>query len=154
MLGRLARWLRILGVDAIYLETESDEEILGTLRRGDTLFTRDKALARRAEAKGVVAVRLPETFEEQLLTAARVLGLKLEVDMEKTRCPLCGGRLRRAERAEVHGRVPEAVEKTYEEFYVCERCGHIYWVGTHMREIESTLRRIRGMRHGVQAHPR
>jgi len=145
MLGKLARWLRILGVDAIYVGGLADAEILARLGPGDVLFTRDKALARRAAARGALAVTLPERFEEALAAAAEVLGIELEVDMGRTRCPLCGGRLRVAEREEVEGRVPEEVSAAYEVFYVCERCGHIYWVGTHMREIEATLRRIRGV---------
>lgn len=144
MLGRLARWLRILGVDAIYVGNLDDDKILERLEPGDVLFTRDKSLARRASARGVDAVVLPERFEEALAEAARKLEIPLYVDMSRTRCPLCGGRLRRISRSGVRGRVPEHVLETYETFYVCERCGHIYWVGTHMREIEATLRRIRG----------
>ena len=50
MLGRLAKWLRILGFDVLYSNDSRDEELLETCKsEGRVLLTRDTELARRAD---------------------------------------------------------------------------------------------------------
>jgi len=150
MLGKLARWLRMLGVPALYRSSWSDEELLAALGEpGSLLLTRDKGLARRAARAGLSALLLPQARVEDLLAIVlQVLGVEARFDQERALCPLCGSPLRRAGPDEVAGRVPERVAGAYSEFYVCTGCGQVYWMGSHMRQIESTLERVRRIVHG------
>jgi len=142
MLGDLAKWLRILGRSTFYDPHAGDEELLGVARaHGAVLVTRDRELCLRAGAEGVVCVYLGGAgLGEALAELGRRFGLRLEVDLSRTRCALCNGALRRARREEVAGRVPEGVIERYEAFLVCERCGHVYWPGSHLRRMREFLR--------------
>lgn len=150
MLGKLARWLRMLGVPALYRSSWSDEELLAALGEpGSLLLTRDKGLARRAARAGLSVLLLPQARVEDLLAIVLpVLGVEARFDQGRALCPLCGSPLRRAGPGEVAGRVPERVAGAYSEFYVCTGCGQVYWMGSHMRQIESTLERVRRIVHG------
>ena len=60
MLGKLARWLRMLGVPALYRSSWDDEELLRVLAEPSSLLlTRDKDLARRAAKAGGSVLLLP-----------------------------------------------------------------------------------------------
>jgi len=150
MLGKLARWLRMLGVPALYRSSWDDEELLRVLAEPSSLLlTRDKDLARRAAKAGGSVLLLPQAQVEDLLAIVLpALGVEARFDQERALCPLCGSPLRRVDPGEVAGRVPERVAGTYSEFYVCAECGQVYWKGSHMRQIESTLEKVRWIVHG------
>ncbi|MBP8685912.1 MAG: hypothetical protein KBH31_03520, partial [Methanomassiliicoccales archaeon] len=86
MLGSLARWLRIMGYDALYVRDASDADMLARLVGNDrTLLTRDRQLADRAGGRGLY---LEEgELEGQLLTVVERFGLSTEGRM--ARCSAC-----------------------------------------------------------------
>jgi hypothetical protein len=134
MLGRLARWLRILGYDTLYDAAWDDPHLVRLARAQDrVLLTRDTELARR---RGVRVVLVEgETLEAQLDFLRRALHIRARLDMG--RCPVCNGQLQAVEKKSVRERVPPYVYATQDAFRVCAGCGRIYWRGTHwerMRE--------------------
>lgn len=145
MLGDLAKWLRILGRSTFYEPYARDEYLLKVAREhGAILVTRDRRLAEVAAAEGVRAVYLGGVeLSEALAELGRRFGVRLEVDLSDTRCPLCNGRLRAASKQEVEGRLPEGVAESYDFFLVCERCSHVYWPGSHLKRMLEFLRRVR-----------
>lgn len=145
MLGDVAKWLRILGVSTFYEPYAEDEELLSVAKRsGAVLLTRDRDLCSRAAAEGVEAFYVGGlSLEEALAALSERYGVRLAIDLSDTRCPLCNGKLRRAEKGEVEGRIPESVLDSYSLFLVCESCGHVYWPGSHLRRMRSFLRRVR-----------
>ncbi len=147
MLGDLARWLRILGYDTVYARGMPDSRIVKLASEEDRiLVTRDRGLYIRAVRKGVKAVLVRgRDIVERLAFLSRQLGIRLYVDPDETRCPLCNGPLARVSRDYVRGRVPPRVYELYNEFWVCQRCGQIYWRGGHWRGIEETLERARAL---------
>ena len=127
MLGRLARWLRLLGHDTLYAETGDDELLqLGETRR---LLTRDIELARR----GGVPVIEADELRAQLLEVAPPPARSF------TRCTACNGELRAATSAEATHAPPRARE-AHSEFRACDACGQLYWPGTHFERIRDSLR--------------
>lgn len=150
MLGRLSRWLRILGVKTIYLKDKSDEEIKNIVKnKSSLLITRDKALAKVLERDGMPVLLVPQGgFEYVLAYVCEKLGVEPKMDLDKTLCPLCGGKLKKIAKEELRGRVPSKVFYTYTRFYICEKCGHIYWLGTHIKEMEKTLDKVRRIVYG------
>lgn len=151
MLGDLAKWLRILGESTYYDPYAGDEELIEVARRsGAVLLSRDRGLCARAAEEGVEALYVGGlSLEEALAALSERYGVRLEIDLSSTRCPLCNGRLRRAERREVEGRVPPGVLERYGLFLVCDACGHVYWPGTHLRRMEAFLRGVRARRRTV-----
>lgn len=139
MLGSLARWLRIMGYDAIYHKDQTDTEIVNTaVREGRYLLTRDRELALRAGELGIY-VEGDEVLD-QLTQVSRELGLAS--DETRTRCTLCNGELEKVPPVEVEDEVPEGALESNDEFYRCRSCGKIYWKGSHWEDIRSRLDQV------------
>jgi len=136
MLGRLARWLRLYGYDTLY-GVEEDGEILRVARDGErVIITRDSGLSRRAKSLGLEVILLGSNSLEGQIRELEEHGIEFgELSPASARCPKCNGPLRRASGEEVRGKVPEAVYQKYDEFYICEKCGQIYWPGRQWREM-------------------
>jgi uncharacterized protein len=142
MLGHLARWLRLMGWDTEYAGSVlSDEEILAELKaRPRVLLTRDIALHGRAVRQGARAVLVAEApLVDELLQTLREGGVPSEPARWFTRCTTCNGLLRPATATEMASRVPERVRMERQAFQACERCGQVYWEGTHVEPIRATL---------------
>ncbi|OYT52334.1 hypothetical protein B6U66_02280 [Candidatus Bathyarchaeota archaeon ex4484_135] len=145
MLGKLARWLRLLGYDAEYGRDASDDELLERARSEDRLLlTSDVELFRRALHSGVKAFLVKgSTEEERLAQLASKLGVKLEVDLKRSRCPKCNSPVVEVPKEAVRGLVPEGSWSRYDRFWRCTGCGQVYWQGSHWANIEAVLSRAR-----------
>lgn len=144
MLGRLARWLRLYGYDTIYGVEEDDEIIRMALEEGRIVLTRDQDLAGRAEKLGVRVILLGSNdFEEQVGELKRRGVTFRELFPANARCPKCNGPIEEVPKEAVKGKVPESVYERYDEFYVCERCGQVYWPGRQWREMLKIDRKLR-----------
>ncbi len=140
MLGRLAKWLRVLGYDTAYLADTDNFAVMRLARAEDRLIlTRDCDLAGR---RGVRALLIDSAvLEEQLQQVWSVVGPPPEPS--HSRCPVCNQPLVEAKRATVAARVPPYVRRTQRRFSLCVACDRIYWQGTHwqgMRELIMGLR--------------
>ncbi len=144
MLGSLARWLRMLGYDTVYAKGWHDSRILDeAAATGRIIVTRDRGLYRRALRRGIEAVFVSDDIAEALAKLGATYGIRLEIDPDRSRCPLCNTPLKRIEKSEVKGRVPPRVYEAYNEFWICPRCGQVYWRGGHWRGINETLEEAR-----------
>jgi len=147
MLGNVARWLRILGYDTLYKKDYKDWEILSIAEEEKrVIVTRDHSLHRKAINRGCKSIYLShDDMAERLAWIAYVVGIRLYVDLEKSRCPICNGDLRKTGKNEVKDRVPDRVYQLYSDFWVCKRCGKVYWLGSHWVKIEDILEKARAM---------
>lgn len=137
MLGRLAKWLRLLGFDTLYVKDTSDLEVLRTARgQRRTILTRDTHFE-RLKGLGECLIIKSEKTAEQLAEVTGAFGIG---GAGKARCPECNGPLRDVgEKAEVEGLVPEYVLRRHRSFMKCTDCGKPYWEGSHYRRIRKTL---------------
>ena len=139
MLGRLAKWLRLMGYDTLYPAAADDRELVRIARaEGRILLTRDQELAHR---KGLRTLLIKsDRLEEQL---GQLLE-ELEMDSENLppRCPLCNTALEAISRSEAEARVPAYVYSTHEEFTRCPSCDKIYWRGTHWQRMLELMGRV------------
>jgi len=144
MLGRLARWLRLYGHDTLYGVEDDDEIIRVALSEGRVILTRDSGLAERAKKLGAEAFLLRSNSLEGQVGELKRLGVEFkELFPANARCPKCNGPMRRASKEEVKGRVPAKVYEKYDEFYVCEDCGQVYWPGRQWREMLKIDKKLR-----------
>jgi uncharacterized protein with PIN domain len=128
MLGRLARWLRLLGYDAVYLPQADDHQLVRLARAEDrVLLTRDMELARRRGVRSVLIES--EQVEAQLEQLYRSLDLSAREAF--SRCGECNVPLEALSREEARVRVPPYVFQTQDQFRMCPRCRRVYWRGTH-----------------------
>lgn len=143
--GKLAKWLRILGYDTLFLNPVEDDELLQVARLEDrVLVTRDRALvARRMVRRGLVRALLVQSDQWQDQLRQVVLGLELELPAEGfSRCLRCNVALAPQEREQVRDRVPPYVFSTQQVFKECPQCGRIYWRGTHWEHVREALRSV------------
>ena len=140
----MARWLRAAGYDALWLPELADAEIVKKahdLQR--TLLTTDSLMMqRRLLRDGIVpGLWLPPTLtkEEQLALVFR----ELELPRLAPRCMTCGGELRRAAKEAVRERIPPKTARWLDEYFVCARCGRLFWHGTHWQRIQARLAAVK-----------
>lgn len=130
MLGVLARRLRWLGYDAEYRRDLADAEMIRiALQEGRVSITRDRALAgRKAWAGSQGSFYLAsEDLDEQVKAIISRFG----PPSGPSRCTVCNGEMAPLDLAQAAALVPPYVAATQTEFRRCERCGRIYWPGTH-----------------------
>lgn len=141
MLGKLTRWLRILGHNVKYSNKLDDNQLLTIAKKEERiLLTRDLELYQQAASKGVNSFYLEGTNEaERLAQLAKRFHIKLEVDMSTSRCPKCNTRVQSVEKEKVVGKVEKSTFAYYNEFWQCPKCGQIYWQGAHWTRIRKTL---------------
>ncbi len=144
MLGKLTRWLRMMGYEATYLNNYGDRDLLTIAKRESlTLLTSDQELYRTAVGRGADAFLVEgRTEAERLAALAERYKLDLRIDTRISRCPVCGALLKETPNSEVNGLVPPATFKVYQTFWVCSNpeCHKVYWQGSHWKKIEQTLR--------------
>ena len=141
MLGRLARWLRILGHDVVYLRKVEDSELVElAAREGRVLLTRDTRLVQRRAARGALLIH-SHLLEEQLRQMVRWNRDALLAPQLCRRCLECNQETIAVEKAALRGRVPAYVFETQSRFTTCPACGRIYWRATHVRDMLRRLRR-------------
>ena len=141
MLGKLTRWLRMLGRDVVYTGSTNDSElILKAKNENRTLLTRDVQLYQQAIAKGAEAFLLESPNQiANLAQTVKRFKFSLEINPERSRCPKCNTKIKPIQKVEAEGKVPEKTLVHYDEFWRCPNCGQVYWRGAHWREIEKTL---------------
>jgi uncharacterized protein with PIN domain len=139
MLGRLARWLRILGYDTRYEAHIDDAELVRrALQEKRVILTRDRALPEEFRVSALVLVEA-ERPAEQLRELVRRFQLDPEAKLF-TRCSRCNANLEPVARDEIAGRVPQRVLRDQPRFKSCPNCGRIYWEGTHVERIRRAIR--------------
>lgn len=156
MLGRLARELRLLGMDVEYLRGVGGMQAYRQARgKGRILLTRSKRLAKlpgtkyleaadlhgqvaevRGEAvTGVGSQERPVTFQEgkQFSSPAPV--------RQAARCFACNEPLTRITREQARPSVPFFIYQIHHEFTRCARCKRVYWPGSHARNMQESRER-------------
>lgn len=116
MLGKLSRWLRMLGYETTYTNDVNDSELL-TIAKHDslTLLTSDEELYRTAMARNVDSFYVQgRTEPERLAALAERYGLTLQIDTSASRCPVCGSNIREVQREDVEKSVPPQLLKCTE----------------------------------------
>jgi len=141
MLGKLARWLRMLGHDVTYNVHLEDRELLEIAKLEQRiLLTRDKELYKRAATRGLDTFYVEgKTEVERLAKIAERYGLLLEIDMDKSRCPICNTPLKSIQKEQIEAQLKPNTAHYYEQFWRCPNCGQIYWQGAHWKQITNTL---------------
>lgn len=143
MLGRVAKWLVMLGYDAEFAGKvqEGDFDMAYRARsEGRVLLTRD---TRIPPFSGLTTLVLREQrFEDQVRRVFKECGLKVEPARLFTRCTECNVAVESVPREEALPEVPPKVKTLETRFFRCPRCRRLYWSGTH---VSNTLAKLKQM---------
>jgi uncharacterized protein with PIN domain len=152
MLGKLTRWLRMLGQDVVYTGSMDDKELIQKAKKEKrVLLTRDRELYQQTIGKGAEAFLVEgETEAEKLANLAKRFKFQLQIDVKVSRCSKCNTRIKSVSKADVMNKIPKTTSSHYDEFWQCPECGQVYWQGAHWKRIEKTLTEAKKGRVGKQ----
>lgn len=138
-LGRLARWLRLLGHDTEQAPTGTPrwDVLIRAMQEERTVLTRDRRYGRHPYAHVVVE---HDHLREQLAQVISACRLKLEEERWFTRCVKCNRELEEVPRERVLAEVPEHVGETTPAFFQCPACRQLFWEGSHVERVQKFLR--------------
>ncbi|MCP4410124.1 MAG: Mut7-C ubiquitin/RNAse domain-containing protein [Gammaproteobacteria bacterium] len=129
-LGRLARYLRLLGFDCLYRNDYSDREVASIAdEKQRTVLTRDRALLQhRIITHGY--------FVREVRPRLQVKEILFRFDLYRlvdpfSRCIRCNGTLQAVDKQAIEDQLEPKTKKYYDRFRICSICGQIYWQGSH-----------------------
>lgn len=136
-LGRLAKWLRIMGFDTQYMHDWNERMIAKALSEDRIILTRKQKMLSK---KNVLFIKSDHT-RDQLIQLNKIFDL-LPKTQWFTRCNVCNEPLLCVNPDDVKGLVPEYVFTTQKMFAKCPKCLRIYWKGTHPEKSRKTINNL------------
>jgi len=143
--GKLAKWLRMMGYDTLFFNGSDDSGMIATARAENrVILTRDtQIMKRRLVTSGQLKVILLKTDQHEQQICQVVEALKLDSRFKPfTVCLECNQPLVERKKEEVKERVPPYVFKTQDQYMECPACHRIYWRGTHWQAMTKRLNKL------------
>ncbi len=145
-LGKLAKYLRMLGFDTLYQNKMDDPElamISNNTKR--ILLTRDRGLLMRRIVERGLFIRNNDPYD-QCLEVIEKLDL-WDTIHPFSRCMVCNQKINTIEISqpefkEIEGLIPTKVKKWYTEYYYCKSCHKVYWKGSHFDRMNEFIEQL------------
>ena len=143
--GKLAKWLRIIGYDALLFTEQDDGEMVKlALAQNRVILTKDTQIMRR---RLVTSGRLKAILIEDDDSKAQLQQIVEDLDLDYqfrpfSICPECNQNLVERDKEEVRDLVPPYVFETQSLYMECPSCRRIYWRGTHWQAMIQELERF------------
>ena len=146
MLGKLAKWMRIMGCDVEYFRSITDKELAErAYASGRIILTRDTLLIRRRKVKGNHFFVIGDSYKDQIRQVVKHFSID-PYSQILTRCIICNEPLVNIDKASIASKVPAYVYETQNTFETCPSCKRIYWNATHkermVKQLEEILKEI------------
>ena len=139
-LGKLAKYLRLMGIDTLYFPHIEDTELIKMANNEHrTILTRDHSLSQRKHAPAFF-LEATDT-ENQLKTLINYYSLK-DHPAHFRRCIVCNTPLQVIEKEYIMDSLPPKVKKYFNYFEYCPNCDRVYWQGDHYRHMMAFLEPI------------
>jgi uncharacterized protein len=140
-LGKLSKFLRMLGIDAHYDKDITPPELIQlSLLQNRIILTKNRGLLKNRFITRRYRVR-SEDSNQQLAEVLSYFDLKGKFAL-MSRCLKCNHLVSPVSKDCIRGRVPDAVWNLHETFAICEGCGRIYWMGSHYASMLERISRI------------
>lgn len=137
--GRLAKWLRILGFDT-WFEPDMPAGSFSGLEPDRILLTRRGSNRLQDRSDHPCVVIQSDHYRHQLLEVIRAVGMTADCIQPFSRCIRCNAATAAADKSDLQEKVPDYVWETHDVFSICPACRRVYWKGSH---IERSMERIR-----------
>ena len=141
MLGKLAKWLKILGFDALFFNKIEDDDLLSRARKEKRiLLTRDTGLIEKAKDVDTLFLE-SEEWRDQVKQVLDKFSLWERVNPH-TRCIDCNVKLKDLPKKNAKNLVTPFVYKHADSFALCSGCGRVFWRGTHFKDMEFKIEEL------------
>ena len=142
MLGKLARWMRVMGCDVEYFPEITDRALSDRAQRDNRIIlTRDTRLIQQKINRDNAFLVIGDHYQDQLRQVADAFDIDPFRDL-LSRCLRCNLLLVSIEKNSLAGKVPPYVFETQDRFETCPRCQKIYWKATHVEHMVGRLQNI------------
>ena len=132
MLGKSAKYLRMLGYDTIYPVPDEDEEILKIAsNQNRIIITRSKNLFEKQTQHRRVILISTNRFQDNFKEIIKKLGIELDRNKLFSRCLECNNPIQNIAKTKVEDQLPPKVKEHFNKFTICHHCNKIYWKGGH-----------------------
>lgn len=144
-LGKLARWLKVIGQDVYYKNRLEDYNLMRIAEEESRIIlTRDTRLLKKLDEKGIAYFFVSENYPAlQLKELVEHFKESIRIRIF-TRCTDCNVLLEEVSPEEVKEMVPPFVFRTQKVFRRCPGCGKVFWRGTHRPQVDIQLRSVLG----------
>jgi uncharacterized protein len=143
--GKLVKWLRMLGYDAVFFEGGDDSEmVFAALAQNRIIVTRDTGIIKRrlitsGRVRAVLLTsEIPRVQVNEIFHALDIGGCIAPF----TRCMECNSLLEERKKEEIREKIPPYVYKTQDKYMECPDCRRIYWKGTHWQAMINRLNNL------------
>lgn len=140
-MGKLTKWLRILGFDTIFDSGARGVEFFRSASPDRVLLTRTGRVEKELRSDRLIFVQADDC-RQQLLEVIRCLEIQPEDIRPFTRCIECNDIIESVEKPSVRDMVPDYVYGSHEHFRRCPRCGKVFWPGSHADRAMDRIRRL------------
>lgn len=141
-LGKLTRYLRMMGFDVLYKNNLCDDDIVNISKNEKrTILTRDVGILKRTEVTHGYFIRNTDV-EKQVIEVIKRFDLQKEIK-EFTRCIECNDLLTPVNKNEIINQLPQKVAASQNDFSQCPSCKKIYWKGTHHQKMLSFIQSVK-----------
>ena len=137
-LGRLAKWLRILGFDTSF---ESETEGHTYIEPGRIQLTRIRDRKKDNISERRIFITSDHYIEQlkQVLQTLKIDPLELR---PFSRCIRCNHLIEVADKTDVLGKIPDFIWEAHDMFHICQKCNRIYWPGSHTQRCLDNIQRL------------
>jgi uncharacterized protein with PIN domain len=151
-LGRLTRYLRMLGFDSAYRSDWEDAQIIERAQSEQRIIlTRDVGILKQKRVTHGYWLRNSEPGK-QLIEVLEALDLRGQLK-PFTRCMDCNGTIRPAPAELLDRMVDPDILVRFDRFWRCANCGKVYWRGSHYRRMLEAVQRINEQRESTEVRP-
>jgi len=143
--GKLAKWLRIMGYDTLLFSSPDDSHMIATaLAEGRVIITRDtQIMKRRVVTSGQLKAILIQSDKPELQMHQIIDTISLNCEFRPfTICLECNQPLVARSKQEIKDLVPPYVFQTQSQYVECPACHRIYWKGTHWQAMTQKLKKF------------
>ncbi|MFC1891510.1 Mut7-C RNAse domain-containing protein [Thermodesulfobacteriota bacterium] len=138
MLGRLAKWLRILGYDTHYQPFYQEPVMNQYIKEGRLLLSRHRSITEHYSKSFLIKA---DTVKNQLYEMRNSKFIKSARSMWLTRCLICNLPLQKATPETARDIIPEYVfNQNHKDFRFCGSCKRYFWPGSHRDRILNQLK--------------
>jgi uncharacterized protein with PIN domain len=139
-LGKLARYLRMLGIDSIYTNDISNKELEQLAMSDNRILLSRNPFFSKISSISFYHITNEDPFRQFKQVAGH---FKLSHHIQPfTRCIICNGLLVKQSKKELENLLQPNTRNFFNEFWQCSFCGHIYWKGSHYERMKRTIERL------------
>lgn len=137
-LGKLVKWLRILGFDTLYEPELSSVAYQKAPTQGRIAIGKTRSGPLHGSGTNLIRIQSDLPFE-QVQEVIKTLNLKASAIKPFSRCVRCNLPIQIADPDMVIKKAPDYIRETHKTFFCCPRCERIYWPGSHLKNSRAII---------------